>query len=103
MSGIPTLVFIDGETGKLISANGRKIVTDDPKGEQFPWKCKPLQESLGSSFINTSGEEVPMESLEGKIIGLYFSAHWVRSLSLFLSLSLSPFRAITTCKLFTSH
>jgi nucleoredoxin len=33
--GIPTLVILDGKTGKLITTDGRGKVTQDPKG--FPW------------------------------------------------------------------
>lgn len=77
VSGIPTLVFIDGQSGKLITMDGRKIVSEDPRGENFPWKPKPLQELLGTEFINNSGETVPASALDGKVVGLYFSAHWV--------------------------
>ena len=33
VQAIPTLVFIEGRTGKLISTDGRNNILDDPEGE----------------------------------------------------------------------
>ena len=44
VSGIPTLVFLDAETGKLITDEGRNIVGDDKEGKNFPWRPKPFSE-----------------------------------------------------------
>ncbi len=30
----------------------------------------------GASFVNKKGEKVGIESLDKKIVGIYFSAHW---------------------------
>jgi nucleoredoxin len=38
VSGIPCLVLLDGATGKLISKDGRAIIMQDQKGDQFPWE-----------------------------------------------------------------
>ena len=35
-SGIPALVLFDGQTGELISTNGRQIIQTDPTDEGFP-------------------------------------------------------------------
>ncbi len=39
ISGIPTLVLLDGDTGEIISKDARdKIQHKDTRGESFPWK-----------------------------------------------------------------
>ena len=77
VSGIPTLILLDGETGAVLTADGRSIVAEDPEGTQFPWKPKPLSELIGEEFVTTGLKEVGKEAIEGKVLGLYFSAHWV--------------------------
>lgn len=65
--------------------DGRSIVQDDSEGVQFPWKPKPLSELIGDKFVSHASEvgkeasEVGKEAIEGKVLGLYFSAHWVSS------------------------
>ena len=81
VSGIPTLVLLEADTGKTITTDGRSIVAEDPNGENFPWKPKPLSELIGDKFITTDMKEVGSEAIEGKILGLYFSAHWVSILT----------------------
>ena len=34
--GVPTLVFMDGSSGAVLSTNGRGAVDSDPEGEKFP-------------------------------------------------------------------
>lgn len=41
-----------------------------------PWNN--LEELVGSELIDANGNKVDVRSLQGKIIGLYFSAHWCR-------------------------
>lgn len=75
MTAIPTLIFIDGKTGKVITKDGRSIVTDDPDGEQFPWKPKPFSEVIADvKFTDWDQKETTWDHLQGKIIGLFFSA-----------------------------
>ena len=79
VSGIPSFVILDGETGELITADGRDAVSEDPKGANFPWRPPTFWEALGTDFLNgTDGETVDVDELkgDGKYIGLYFSAHW---------------------------
>jgi len=79
VSGIPSFVILDGETGELITADGREAVSEDPKGANFPWRPPTFWEALGTDFLNgTDGETVDVDELkgDGKYIGLYFSAHW---------------------------
>ena len=78
VDAIPTLVFVDGKTGKLISKEGRSIVSDDPNGEQFPWKPKPFLDIMaGAKLTDQNRKEIEWEQLQGKTIALFFSAHWV--------------------------
>ena len=41
-----------------------------------PWSN--LEELIGNELIDANGNKVDVKSLQGKIIGLYFSAHWCR-------------------------
>merc|ERR1719299_178071 len=73
VQGIPSLVIL-GPDGKTITTEGRKAVTNDPKGEKYPWipptaaeKAKMVLDTLGSEAITKIGS---------KAIGIYFSAHW---------------------------
>jgi len=72
--GIPTLVILD-EDGSLITKNGRNSVMSDKDGEEFPWRPKPITELLGSEFLGKEGM-VGRPGIEGKTLGVYFSAHW---------------------------
>ena len=41
-----------------------------------PWNN--LEELVGTELMDVNGNKVDVKSLQGKIIGLYFSAHWCR-------------------------
>lgn len=73
VSGIPSLVIIDGKTGETITTKGRSVVSQP---EKFPWIPLTLSESLGKTFVSSKGETITAESLEQKYLALYFSAHW---------------------------
>lgn len=83
VAGIPSLVILDDE-GEIITKEGRGAVSEDPTGEKFPWippteeeKLAELQTLLkGSAFTNSKGETLDSSAIEGKKLGLYFSAHW---------------------------
>ena len=77
IQGIPSLVLIDGITGKLISNDGRNNILDDPEGTSFPWYPKPLSDILQGELKLESKEIDCQQALHGKVKGLYFSAHWV--------------------------
>jgi len=79
VSGIPTLVILDGATGEVITTDGREAVSEDPTGAEFPWRPPSFWDALGSEFLNgMDGETTSVEELKqsAKVIGLYFSAHW---------------------------
>jgi len=44
VQGIPTLVIIDGNTGAIITKNGRAAIMADRDGKNFPWESKPASE-----------------------------------------------------------
>jgi nucleoredoxin len=77
VQGIPTLVIVDGKTSELITRDGRSAVMQDPSGAAFPWKPPTLWEALGEDFLSQQGD-VSIDEIKGpgKVIGLYFSAHW---------------------------
>ncbi|KAI0229618.1 Nucleoredoxin [Lamellibrachia satsuma] len=37
VSGIPSLIFVNGRTGEVVVKDGRSKVTSDPNGNDFPW------------------------------------------------------------------
>ena len=78
VTGIPTLIFVEGKTGELITKEGRSIVNDDPKGDKFPWRPKPFSEIIANAkFTDKDRRETTWDELQGKIIGFFFSCHWV--------------------------
>lgn len=75
VEGIPTLILLDAD-GNLINKDGRSAISEDPKGEDFPWKQKTFKEILAScKFV---GKDGPVDGgvLNDRVFGLYFSAHW---------------------------
>jgi len=67
-------VILD-EDGKTITTDGRRCISEDPAGKDFPWRPKSTEELLGDVLDGKNGK-VPVSSLKGKKIALYFSAHW---------------------------
>ena len=51
-------------------------MSEDPTGEEFPWKPKPFHELIGESFIGQNKAPLDKSAIDGKVLGLYFSAHW---------------------------
>ena len=95
VSGIPSLIILDGETGELITKDGREAVMEDLKGENFPWMPPTVWELTGDEFM--SGDEtVELSALrgEGKVVGLYFSAHWCPPCKAFTPLLVETYNKI---------
>jgi len=77
VQGIPTLVFIDADTGKIITTNGRAKIGGDPEAADFPWKPVPFHDLVAGDLVDAAGNIVKgSEALKGKVTLLYFSAHW---------------------------
>ena len=77
VSGIPTLLFLDATDAKLITGDGRSVVMDDTEGSNFPWKPLPFSQMIEGKLVDNKGNESSWSDLKDKVIGLYFSAHWV--------------------------
>ena len=79
VSGIPTLVFLDGNTGKMLTKDGRSIVVEDPDGSDFPWKPKTLVDIMSNcNLVDKEGKMVKWNEIDDDtVLGMYFSAHWV--------------------------
>lgn len=77
VQGIPTLVFIEANTGNLVTTKGRESVGSDPEGKEFPWHPKPFSEIIKGELLKGDTKVQSDEALAGKIKGFYFSAHWV--------------------------
>ncbi|XP_074643561.1 nucleoredoxin-like [Tubulanus polymorphus] len=76
VQGIPTLILLDGASGAKLTDDGRSIVLNDPDGKQYPWKPKPLMETISGPLLNDKRELVESRTLQGKVKGIYFSANW---------------------------
>jgi len=75
VQGIPTLVILNKD-GTVITTKGRAAVTEDQTGENLPWFPPTFDEALGTEFVKSDGSKVTKDSLKGKFLGIYFSAHW---------------------------
>ena len=54
------------------------MLLDDLPGENFPWRPKGIKDILKDvKLVNNKKEEKSFDDLAGKVIGFYFSAHWV--------------------------
>nr|XP_033778202.1 nucleoredoxin isoform X3 [Geotrypetes seraphini] len=76
ISNIPSLIFLDASTGKVVCRNGLLVIRDDPEGLEFPWGPKPFSEVIAGPLLRTSGQSLDSNALEGNYVGVYFSAHW---------------------------
>ncbi|KAK6967771.1 nucleoredoxin [Biomphalaria glabrata] len=81
--GIPRLVLLDAETGRVITRDGFDKLSEDTTGSGFPWRRKSLHDVIKGTLLQAvDGSDVAEEvdatsALEGqKLIGFYFSAHW---------------------------
>ncbi|XP_067421907.1 nucleoredoxin [Emydura macquarii macquarii] len=76
VSNIPSLIFIDASTGKVVCRNGLLVIRDDPEGLEFPWGPKPFSEVVAGPLLRNNGQSLDSNALEGAHVGVYFSAHW---------------------------
>ena len=74
--GIPTLIFVDGKTGKLINNDGHAVVEGDPYGDNFPWRSasKSVLEIIADGkLVGCDKKEITLDHPQEKIIGIFFS------------------------------
>ena len=77
VTGIPCLVLLDG-TGKLISKEGRDVITKDPKGDQFPWEnASASAGDSGPPPVSAGDSSSPQISGQGNCCGLIFSITYI--------------------------
>jgi nucleoredoxin len=77
VSGIPTLVIVDGATGETINTNGTGKVRSDPTGAEFPWVPKALVDMTedGPDGINeTTSLCVMMEGCDAACVSAAVAA-----------------------------
>ncbi|GLD53423.1 nucleoredoxin [Lates japonicus] len=76
VTSIPSLVFVDAATGKVVCRNGLLVVRDDPKGEikpEFPWAGRWREVVAGLCSGTTGRQQTVQPFLEGHYVGVYFS------------------------------
>ena len=70
-------MFLDAANGRMITKDGRSAIMEDPNGANFPWRPKSFAEQVAGKFIDAKNVETDWDSIKGKVVALYFSAHWV--------------------------
>lgn len=53
---------------------------EDENGLEFPWRRKKFGDIIKGKLLKEGKEVDALEELRGKIVGLYFAAHWVSEL-----------------------
>nr|XP_054775617.1 uncharacterized protein LOC129284187 [Lytechinus pictus] len=76
VKGIPLLLILDSVTGEVVCKNAGNELKTDPEGKKFPWKLRPLSDILAGNVIDNEMKTLSLDSLKGKVLGIYFSAHW---------------------------
>ena len=77
LTASPCLVLYEGDTGRLITKNGLRVIREDPEGVKYPWTPQTLDALLGDVLVQSSGREANRrEVLAGKHVGLLFAAQW---------------------------
>lgn len=86
--GIPTLVVVDGSGTSVVSNPIRDVAAarsvDKVMKTYSKWKGKVLSGGdsvegsplASASLVTRSGLAAPANALEGKVVAIYFSAHW---------------------------
>ncbi|GLV36728.1 hypothetical protein CBL_02437 [Carabus blaptoides fortunei] len=85
--GVPTLVLLDVD-GATITCSGKERLVEDPLGDGFPWRPRPVDQVLKDIILvsgrlyeeehsEAPGGDIRYQDLSADIIrGFYFSAHW---------------------------
>ncbi|XP_049794656.1 nucleoredoxin-like [Schistocerca nitens] len=76
-SGCPSLVLLEGGTGRVLSAAAGEHLLRDPEGRGFPWRPRPVSHVLhAAALVAADGSSTAFRDVDATIAGLYFSAHW---------------------------
>ncbi len=59
VSGIPTLVLLDANTGAVITADGRAALSKDPAGEKYPWAEQAITSPPSSDPLKLPSTSTP--------------------------------------------
>ncbi|XP_075218721.1 nucleoredoxin-like [Lycorma delicatula] len=112
-----SLILLNGESGNELTRCARDRIFDDPEGVRFPWSspAPPTAEdikklltratkrgllkggSANSDYSHLTESKVQFNSLEGVVIGLYFSAHWCPPCKAFTRQLIKTYRKIKDC------
>jgi len=65
VSGIPSFVIVDAATGETINGSARGKVSADPKGDEFPWHPKPLNDMVAEGPGDINEETTLCAMMEG--------------------------------------
>ncbi|XP_049824373.1 nucleoredoxin isoform X2 [Aethina tumida] len=85
-SGVPTLVLLDRDGG-TISVSAQERLVEDPCGNSFPWRPRPVDQVLKDVVLqpgglyfrehqNSTKEDIRYQDLKDGVRGFYFSANW---------------------------
>ena len=69
-------MFVEGDTGKLITKDGRGHIIKDPEAKDFPWYPKTVEQMIQGTLMKGE-EEVDSTTLGDTVKAIYFSASWV--------------------------
>uniref|UniRef100_A0A914ZP21 Thioredoxin-like fold domain-containing protein n=1 Tax=Parascaris univalens TaxID=6257 RepID=A0A914ZP21_PARUN len=80
----PSLIVIESISRQVVTTDGRRLIHDDPNGNNFPW-WNPSSEQLfqGNVLRNIRDEDgtkkmtsIDFKSLTPTVKGIYFGANW---------------------------
>ena len=89
VDGIPRFVMLSPEG--VLNPNAKEDVMANENG--FPWKQPTVKELIGP-HIRKGNDIVGLSAVEGKYVGLYFSAHWCGPCKLFTPKLIETYNAL---------
>jgi len=73
--GIPDLCIFD-RAGAVVKQGAVQNVREDAEGASFPWPPPTWEQCLPATLLKKDGSAVSKDTLQGKTVGVYCSAHW---------------------------
>ena len=89
VDGIPRFVMLSPEG--VLNPNAKEDVMANENG--FPWKQPTVKELIGP-HIRKGNDIVGLSAVEGKYVGLFFSAHWCGPCKLFTPKLIETYNAL---------